>query len=170
MKTQKELKELYKLLLTVRNPDYYLKEVSHIVELSDGSLFPIEKPHLQTSFCFGWGTFEGDEEANKMVNHAQNSQEYFRSANLENFDRDPKSIAKHTFKVCNSYRGENIKVIHPLMDWENPANHTLLSEEDRVRILEGYKIVRARFEKRINTYLKRYGTSKLRTWSYWADA
>lgn len=30
--------------------------------------------------------------------------------------------------------------------------------------------VRKAFRKRLDTYLKRYGVSKLHTWSYWADA
>ena len=28
---------------------------------------------------------------------------------------------------------------------------------------------KTKFEKRLNTYLKKYGTSKLRSWSYWSE-
>ena len=54
-----------------------------------------------------------------------------------------------------------------------------LGREDTVRIatdtersLYLAELVRVRkaFRKRLDTYLKRYGVSKLHTWSYWADA
>ena len=41
--------------------------------------------------------------------------------------------------------------------------------EDRANILAALKHERQKFEKRLKTYLKRYGLSKVRTWSYWAD-
>jgi hypothetical protein len=45
-----------------------------------------------------------------------------------------------------------------------------MCDEDRLAILEGLKREREKFDKRLQTYLKRYGTSKIRTWTYWADA
>lgn len=45
-----------------------------------------------------------------------------------------------------------------------------LGDDDRAAILNGLKVERAKFEKRLRAYLKRYGTSKLKTWSYWQDA
>lgn len=36
--------------------------------------------------------------------------------------------------------------------------------------LAGLARVRKAFRKRLDTYLKRYGTKKLHTWSYWANA
>lgn len=45
-----------------------------------------------------------------------------------------------------------------------------LCEDDRAAILAGLRVERAKFEKRLRAYLKRYGTSKLKTWSYWQDA
>jgi hypothetical protein len=45
-----------------------------------------------------------------------------------------------------------------------------MTVEDRQAILAGLKREREKFEKRLQTYLKRYGVSKIRTWTYWADA
>ena len=169
MKTQKELKEEYKTLLDCKNPDYFVKAAGYIVTLSDGSLFPINKPYLETSFCFGWGTFEGTESAQSMANYASKSEEYFAYKNLEKFDQWPNSIKKHTYKLCDSYQGKHIKHLEPLYEWENPACYDLLNEEDKKRILEGYAALRVLFEKRIKKYLKRYSTSKIRTWTYCTD-
>ena len=44
----------------------------------------------------------------------------------------------------------------------------LMTEEERQTVLSAYKQIREDFEKRLNTYLKRYGLSKIDTWTYWA--
>lgn len=51
----------------------------------------------------------------------------------------------------------------------NKENCTKMSDADRKTILAAMKHERGKFEKRLQTYLKRYGTSKLRTWTYWVD-
>lgn len=43
------------------------------------------------------------------------------------------------------------------------------AEEDKHLIIEGLELEKASFIKRLNTYLKRYGLSKVRTWSYLVD-
>lgn len=45
-----------------------------------------------------------------------------------------------------------------------------LGDDDRAAILNGLKVERAKFEKRLRAYLKRYGMTKVKTWSYWQDA
>ena len=43
------------------------------------------------------------------------------------------------------------------------------TKEDLLLIIEVYKQQIENFKKRLNTYLKRYGLSKLRTWTYLVD-
>jgi hypothetical protein len=45
-----------------------------------------------------------------------------------------------------------------------------MTSEQRAEIIKALEWSRGEFEKRLNTYLKRYGTSKIHTWTYWADA
>ncbi len=45
-----------------------------------------------------------------------------------------------------------------------------MTDADRMAILAGMKREREKFDKRLQAYLKRYGTSKIHTWTYWADA
>ena len=52
--------------------------------------------------------------------------------------------------------------------WGSPR--TVATKEDIERILEAYKTAAADHEKKVNSYLKRYGTSKVHTWTYWRDA
>ena len=44
------------------------------------------------------------------------------------------------------------------------------TETERSLYLAELARVRKAFRKRLDAYLKRYGTKKLHTWSYWADA
>ena len=43
------------------------------------------------------------------------------------------------------------------------------TKEDLLLIIEVYKQQIQNFKKRLNTYLKRYGLSKLTTWTYLVD-
>ena len=63
--------------------------------------------------------------------------------------------------------------------WDNPENEPWqwsnlrtvrkLGNDDIQRIIVGYEEVGKRFRKRLQTYLKRYGLSKLNVWTYLRD-
>ena len=44
------------------------------------------------------------------------------------------------------------------------------TKEEVAAILEAYKKAAADHEKKVDAYLKRYGTSKVNAWTYWRDA
>lgn len=43
----------------------------------------------------------------------------------------------------------------------------MMNGTDRARLLEACKMQRAKLEKRLHAYLKRYGLSKIKKWTYW---
>lgn len=43
-------------------------------------------------------------------------------------------------------------------------------ESDMKRMRRGYMVVRERYRKRLNAYWKRFGASKIHTWTYWTEA
>lgn len=47
------------------------------------------------------------------------------------------------------------------------GNPVMMNDTDRARLLEACKMQRAKFEKRLQAYLKRYGLSKIKKWTYW---
>lgn len=49
-------------------------------------------------------------------------------------------------------------------------NYRIATREEVDAILTAYKEARAAHEKKVNAYLKRYGMSKVDTWTYWIDA
>ena len=46
----------------------------------------------------------------------------------------------------------------------------LCTDEERKLLAEGLTYGKNLFKKRLDSYLKRWGTSKIHPWSYWADA
>lgn len=189
--TQKELKAEYERILArevwPRSPhmvEYCVKEAAHIVELTDGSIVVIEKPSIKKDFCFGYRDSRYDTEeydaANAMAAHASRSEEYFLAENLRAIDEVIAHLEGTTqnswdYYVCIRYYAQpessKLKTLREFY-WhdEGSQKYPKLEGENRGRVLEGYKAVRASFEKRLHAYLKRYGMSHVKTWSYWADA
>lgn len=48
--------------------------------------------------------------------------------------------------------------------------YRIATAEEGAAILDAYKTARAAHEKKVDAYLKRYGMSKVDTWTYWMDA
>ena len=46
----------------------------------------------------------------------------------------------------------------------------IATKEELERILKAYEDASKAHEKKVNSYLKRYGTSKVHSWTYWRDA
>ena len=162
---------------------YYEEEIGVLVRLSDGRILNIAKPSIETRFCFGERGYDSDDAA-RMAAHARTNEEYFRSENLKRY-KDMIDTLSRTYRdgyhgneevwVSEAYGGRpgivSVNVGDTWCYWERKGERVpTVSEEDRERILEGYRKAYAAFEKRINTYLKRYGLSKVHSWTYWLDA
>lgn len=193
MTNQKELKLRYAAILAAdvwpndqKMVDYCVKKAGYIVELENGDIIAIDKPSIEKNFCFGYSDSRYDTEdydrANAMADHAAKSVDYFIEQNMKGIDEmiallEGRDASRWVFKVCIPYSGQprysKLKAIHQYHRWDESeyAKHfPELVGEDLQRVIEGYKVVRADFEKRLHTYLKRYGLSKINTWSYWRDA
>lgn len=188
---QKELKQRYAEILAAevwhddtRMVDFCVKRAAYIVELSSGDILALEKPTIKKDFCFGYSDSRYDTEdydrANAAAAHAATSQDYFLSENLHDIENEIDRLESNEpnswdYYLCVPYYGQpqnsQLKAIKTFYRWDqHAAQYTLLSGEDRARVAEGYKVVKADFEKRLHNYLKRYGLSKVQSWSYWQDA
>ena len=189
--TQKELKQLYAQILTtdvwhkdIKMVDYCVNKTAYIVELQNGDIIPIEKPRIEKDFCFGYSDSRYDTEdydrASDMANHASTSENYFITKNLKDIDNtiaelEGEKLNYFQYYIRISYTGQpdnsKLKALHQLhFDKEiEGKDYNKLEGENLKRVIEGYKIVKTDFEKRLKTYLKRYGMSKVKAWSYWRD-
>ena len=172
--------------------EYCTKKAQEVIKIGKG-FFIIEKPRIETSFCFGHGycgisTREQEQDAFDMADYAQSNGKYFFNKNMEGLRRRIKAFSelgpnsKVLYKNNSSYYTvELCKTDRPYQDKEGKWHDMTscyfsgdkydgyLNQEEIKSVLEAHKRVAASFEKRLKTYLKRYGTSKLRTWTYLVD-
>lgn len=195
--TQKELKEVYREELKkvwkndTKMVDFCVKTTGYFIE-HNGFLFDIPKPKIQTDFCFSYGysgvaTQEDMEEAGKMAEHAKKSEQYFIDKNLKEINDMIKFLkeVKEDWSVGGTHRyhmtihGRYIGQTsdcklrgYGLFDTFRgfPTEGERIDDEALLdKVIAGYEEVKEAFIKRLNTYLKRYGLTKVNTWSYLSD-
>lgn len=175
--------------------DYCRKQFSGAVRLQNGGILYFAKPSIDNRFCFHDEGPQYDFYKHMMADKETRLRDYFLKENLAPYDNDIKRLSdkrewadgrlhtdggKTLYIQRASYSGEtaplNLWRYIALDNWEVQArpsfypNTEPMTDADRKTILEGVRRERAKFEKRLNTYLKRYGVSKIHTWTYWADA
>lgn len=174
--------------------DYYRKDAGQIVKLSNGGYFVVGKSRMQTHFCFGYDTdFSGHEQSDAERARAAfvASATAFKNANLSALDEtiEELKVGKMEWNrvpvlVRESYCGQSEPINVYDLSWERLStiierhggsatqaqiDADCVSAEDRAIMLGAYEAEREDFSKRLDTYLKKYGTSKLHTWTYWRD-
>lgn len=189
MTTQQERKQLFRHILSTdvwkndtRMVDYCVKNAAHIVELQNGDIVAIDRPRIEKDFCFGYSLNKYDTEdfdqAQEASAQAKKSTDYFMHKNLKGLDNmvallEGKKASRFDFYIGILYIGQpadsKLKQVVQRDKWDEHAGYTLMSDADRAAMLDGYKQVRADFVKRLQAYLKRYGLSKVHTWTYWRD-
>lgn len=200
MRTQKELKEKYMDIIKKEvwkndehMQEYARKECAYVVELSSGNIIDIDKPRIETNFCFGMGMYatytdEEFERAEELADNARKNVDYFISENMKQITEKIDCLKEalenkrevYTF-VHYSGQPENSELVayncvricdNPEFApyrWGNLQAVRKLSNDDIQIIIDGLEEVAKKFMKRLNTYLKRYGLEKLNVWTYCRD-
>lgn len=162
---------------------YCMKSTAYIVELSDGDIYTIDKPSIETHFCFGYGysgvsTEEDYKNANDAMHYADTHEDYFISENMKQIDGYIDSLKDESLRIYKyiHYCGEcdkRYKDICFIRYYESPASNLKdckeITSDERQALIAGYEEVKKQFRKRLDTYLKKYGLSKLHTWTYLSD-
>lgn len=178
--------------------DYNRKRFSGAVRLKNGGILYFEKPRIDSSFCFHDEGPQYEFYRHMMADKETRLRDYFLHENLDAMDEEIRALEcncrfpegeYHSHYYCKTWYLERCRYTGetaPLRLWQarawsaydvehetwryEPGTYEKMCDEDRLAILEGLKREREKFDKRLQTYLKRYGTSKIRTWTYWADA
>ena len=165
--------------------DYCINRTVSLIKLSTGQLYATDKPRIETEFCFGYSSIgQGpsfEECSEKMDDFRKHTEEWFKNDNLQGFDSfleqlDKKDVRELylTSRYYNEY-GANIVQTSWVSDFDfdcrgvRREEYTKVSPEDKEAIRQVWLADRKEFEKRLDTYLKKFGTSKLRVWRYWID-
>lgn len=150
------------------------------IEFQPCRFIRFEKPEIEKEFCWGYG-MQGmtEEEAEECRNSFDN--EAFICENLERFDsellnKDSEVLNSPNIRLglCAKRNEAEVYYIKSPRQWDyNREDDIVLNSKEsallRNKYLTTVSEIRTDFEKRIKTYLKRYGLSKVRTWTYWAD-
>ena len=185
---QQELKKLFNDIITdywkdAKMIDHCIKSTAYIVQLADGDIYSIDKPSIETHFCFGYGycgvsTEEQYQDAHDAMHYADTHEDYFISENLKQIDGYIDSLKNDDLRVYKyvHYCGNcdtRYKNICFIRYYESPASNLKdckeITADERQALIAGYEEVKKAFRKRLDTYLKRYGLSKIRTWTYLSD-
>ena len=155
--------------------EYKERNTAACVKLPEG-FYVISKPSIENKFCF---EDEGpDYDLYKsLLADEEKLRAYFLNANLSDFDVKLKFLEEGDDPVlvtADKY-GSNMAWIRTKQysaDYWDAVREgwRQLTDEERKAVAAALRFVRDGFEKRLHAYLKRYGVSKIHTWSYWANA
>lgn len=148
---------------------YFISSVSDVFKSEDGFLIEFEKPRIETSFCFSYDEhIDGSyEDAAKMCNVQK---DYFVEYNLKSHKRRLENLMNSDkFYFVKNYEQTEKVVIWVTEEYK--LNHPTLtyldcSDADKIKLIEMQEKEIEKFQKRLETYFKKYGTSKLKTWTY----
>lgn len=164
-----------------KSPDmveFSRKQIARIVRLECGGMVEIEKPRIKKDFCFGYSDsrYSTDEydRANAAAHHAETDQNYFISENMKQItsmiDALKTSGIYSRARYCGTPKDSPIRALEwPRYGAELPDGAQPITETDRAALIEAWEKVGADFRRRLDSYLKRYGMSKVNAWSYWRD-
>lgn len=171
-KTTSESAEYVQNLKEWTSDGYYLKHNVGAVKIN-GYYYPLGKPTIENRFCFH---DEGADYENylNVTSKEERLAKYFLAKNLAEYDREISKVesGRKLFVRCgDKYDSQRFYMRRPPFEWDTPdGGEREITAEEKAAILAGLRWGRAQFEKRLNAYLKRYGVSKIHTWTYWADA
>jgi len=148
-----------------------IKTIGAVVELSNNLLYVISKPDIKTKFVFGYGSNGVANEDEKRIATARltavTERDGFIKENLERFDKDNLSLTidKDVYYYRRGHYGKEPSRIVTII--ENCRNNCrIVPKEDIASIRIELAKVRKDFEKRLETYWKKYGSSKVTAGTY----
>lgn len=171
--------------------DYCVSKLSNELELENGLILKFEKPSIETHFCYGYSLSNIDSEsydtANKNAENATKDVINFINENiarsgLQDLYNKLKKADTVYYSNCNN---NGIVSVGSLFDQNDECRFRYdygenseyykkyitgkLSKNDVQKIIAKVAEELQKFVKRLNTYLKRYGLTKIHSWSYWRD-
>lgn len=164
-----------------RMQDYEKKQCSDVFKSTGGHYVEFEKPYIKKDFCFGHGqngisTQEEVEIACDNAHYARTNEGYFLQENLSQYDEMLETLNgdEKLYLIQNYRKPSKIACIRTEeyfrhYEWDRQLIVEELSDYDIEELKKMVKKEKEKFAKRLNTYLKRYGLSKVHSWTYLVD-
>lgn len=159
--------------------NFCLSEVDILKTLPNGEIFTVEKEKIKKEFCFSYGycgisTTEEEKAARKMADRAGSDFDYFLEKNLRHLNNLISNIQRgniYLYSLPHYYGSEKYRQIaipYP-EDREMFKLGRRITDQEKEIYLSALKEEREKFKKRLTAYLKKYGLSKVRSWTYLCD-
>ena len=168
--------------------EHCVKSHSTSIRLSNGKVICFDRPRIETDFWVGYsdcGQGITYEEANNKIDCIRtNIEEYFFKENMDKYTVLLKKCNDKNYRVytAKQYDGEEESnfVCFYLLDTEYSGEFERLrrwsKDFQEVTDSEDINLIKwaiqedaNKFKKRLNAYIKRFGTSKLHCSRYWVD-
>lgn len=147
----------------------YFEKNTLYAEKTSAGVIDFDKPSVRTRLCYGYGYGRDYEDAQKSAEAVRNDYDFFLSENIQysGYEKALKTIKERpdTVYLRKTYNGNYVSLVYgcygsPEKDYVKPT------ENDLEIIKFGLKAQLENLKKRCATYWKRYGGSKLDTWTY----
>ena len=176
--TQKFRQEYGKVWESQTMQNFLIKQLSNGVQLENGLLIEFENPDIKENFCFSAGqngeaTPEEWNNANEMASLARTSEKYFISENMKSF-KDLEKVLNADKVYLERYHEHGYLDVGAISD-ELPSqdcwriNFIELTKKDIENLKDVIAEEKTKFMKRLDAYLKKYGLSKVKSWTYLSD-
>lgn len=163
--------------------DWLIQSTTHYVRFENGSIFRFDKPSIKTKFCYGYGFCgvftEEDENNAEASSESIKKKENFFNANMEYFRELEKTIdigENQKIYAYNNFKNSSFVYLFNDNDvmlsniYQNKIKDAyVLSKKDIKAMKDAIELGKKMFTKRLETYWKRFGSSKIRSWTYLSD-
>ena len=152
---------------------YYSKIYSNEIKLGDYYII-FEKPSIEKNFCFGFdevGDYDSIQRSHDNAMYANTNSDYLVNKNLNKLIEQKEHYADDDFVVLPSCNKSNVGFLVSQTAIERGYYNEdkivyRLNEDDKKRLLKIMDEEIEKFSKRLKTYVKKYGTSHVKTWTY----
>lgn len=166
----------------------HIRDLVAAVRLDNGSFVTVDKPRIETEFCCGENDRGQGGDGPGTIAYASKACENFKTEagfkirnNVKSAYNSGRSLDR--FGCEGNWKRENWRIVRRdnyVSDYLEQTNSyncehrpdlcREVSEREwrEIRRMEAWRALSTR--RRVNAYWKRFGASKLRTWTYWTEA
>lgn len=158
--------------------NWIVSNTQSLVMLPSGHLFTTSKETIRTEFCFGYSSCGQGPDYNEMLDawgeFTRNPYPQFLAENTSHLESQidrlttayPDRLFIYPIGPRNVYGWQEVS---PWRDWEKYPGAIPMTEADKAVILDTLRNDMLAMTKRCESWFKRYGKDKLRSWSYRID-
>lgn len=155
---------------------YWASELLGAVMLSNGYYLLLDKKHIENKFCFYDEGPDYDLYCS-LVDDKKKLEKYFINKNIGDLENDLNEFRSNPdnfiLMADVPYMGACKLINKDLYQrhyYRDDKKTFSPSPKDVKSIVGGLQYQYDKFKKRLDTYLKKYGTEKIRMWTFWRDA